>query len=80
MAKQQAAQSLYRGLRLTLTSDGAGRGFLSLSTKGIDARWSDWDLVLPASQVQVPPLASTREAALFLQGALSDLLQQDWTG
>ena len=67
----QPAQSLYVGVRATITASAdPSRAWLTLAAKPRSNHWSDWDAIVPAIPVDMSSAGSTREALIALADAI----------
>lgn len=76
-ADPRTAQSLYRGLRVTVTQlpdDGAC--LVSVATKAEKARWDEWNLLYPAIRIEARTFDSHEAVLEALQTVIGDLLRR----
>lgn len=73
---QRRAQSLYRGVRVTLTQDVRGNlALVTVSVKDSAAPWSDWSALAPAQRIEGREIHGVADALAILQEALAGMAE-----
>lgn len=73
------AQSIYRGVRLTITQppDGDQPCIVTLAVKQTYQPWDQWDLIFPAIRVPVGPLEGYSDVLKAVGRVLEGVLESD---
>lgn len=70
------AQSLYRGLRVTLTQAPDGEfALVGVSVKPQSGSWDDWSLLFPPVRIETREIAGSQDALKLLGEIISGLTE-----
>lgn len=72
-----AGQSLYRGVRVTLTAGNSGHVFVTVSAKGLSSGWDEWHGLIPTRRYRGVTLNSVPSALELVVQAIEDYLDAD---